>query len=121
MVEKVSDLSLVGHPIVSFLFSRAFLSKGVIFFFSEGGKGNHPERRAGWGTFTIVATGVIRIPIALRPFLSSDQEVTMDKDKDKKFMEALKTQAQTDCARLIRVAESHPICQHVIDRLAFSS
>jgi hypothetical protein len=66
-----------------------------------------------------VATGVIRVTIALVPFLSSDQEVTMDKDKDKKLMEALKTQAQADCARLIRIAESHPICQFVMDWLVF--
>ena len=66
-----------------------------------------------------LATGVICATNALRPFLSSDQEVTMERDKDKKLMEAVKTQAQTDCARLIRVAESHPICQHVMDRLVF--
>ena len=66
-----------------------------------------------------MATGVIRVTIALVPFLSSDQEVTMDKDKDKKLMEAVKTQAQADCARLIRIAESHPICQLVMDWLVF--
>ena len=43
----------------------------------------------------------------------------MDKDKDKKLMEAVKTQAQTDCARLIRIAESHPVCQLVMDWLVF--
>lgn len=43
----------------------------------------------------------------------------MDKDKDKKLMEAVKTQAQTDCARLIRIAESHRVCQHVMDWLVF--